>query len=249
MKTAERIQKILAREGLGSRREIEKWIGQGQITVNGAIAELGDKIDGSEKITINGKPIRIKQTKLDEIKVLIVNKPEGVIVTKSDPEHRKTLYELFPRSIQKKWITIGRLDINTSGLILLTTSGDLAHRLMHPSYEIEREYAVRVFGNVTPEKIAQLKSGVELDDGLALFNDIVESGGEGKNTWYHVLLKEGKNREVRRLWEAVGLTVSRLTRVRYGPIVLPSYLKTGQWQYLKEKQVNQLLEVTQLMSR
>ena len=238
---AERLQKFLARMGLGSRRQIEDWIRQGRITVNGALAQLGASVNGAEKIAIDGKLIQVRPFG-QRRRVLAYYKPVGEIASRSDPEGRTTIFEHLPPLHDGRWIVVGRLDLNTQGLLLLTNDGELAHRLMHPSSQIEREYAVRVLGEVTPEMLKQLREGVLLEDGRAHFDDIREAGGEGANHWYHVILREGRNREVRRLWEALGVTVSRLTRVRFGPVTLRRGLHPGRWDELDETQMTELLQ-------
>ncbi len=237
----ERLQKIIARAGYGSRREVEKWIELGRIKVNGRVATLGDQIDpaGNDKITLDNKPLR-KLNVTPRLRVIAYNKPLGEVCTRHDPEGRPTIFDALPKLGTGRWIAIGRLDINTSGLLLFTTDGELANRLMHPSTEVEREYAVRVRGEASPEVFKQLQTGVELEDGPAHFDNILDSGGQGSNHWYHVILREGRNREVRRLWEAVGFTVSRLIRIRYGSIELKRYLRLGKWKDLEEKDIQQL---------
>jgi len=235
----ERIQKVMAQAGVGSRRQIESWIREGRINVDGKPAEIGQLITREQRFTLNGKPLRLRQKA--PTRVIILNKPEGTICSRIDPEHSKTVFELLPRTKHDRWVLVGRLDINTSGLLLVTNNGELANRLMHPSSEIEREYAVRVLGEATPEQLQQLLDGIELEDGLASFLSIGEAEGSGRNHWYHVVLKEGRNREVRRLWEAAGLKVSRLIRVRYGMIALPRLLR-GQYKDLPEKQVTALMQ-------
>jgi 23S rRNA pseudouridine2605 synthase len=237
----ERLQKVLARAGFASRREIERWIEQGRIFVNDKPAELGQQVwPGKDKIKVNGKLVPVSRLKPKQSQVLIYNKPVGEVCTRKDPENRKTVFQQLPRVRSGRWVSVGRLDINTAGLILFTTDGELANQLMHPSFAIEREYAVRVLGEVTDEVIEQLKTGVLLEDGVAKFEGIRFQGGAGANQWYHVVIKEGRNREVRRLWEAVGLTVSRLQRVRYGNVALPPRLRTGQWAYLEDAEVRAL---------
>jgi len=235
----ERIQKVMAQAGVGSRRQIESWVKEGRITVDGETAVIGQLITREQRFTLNGKPLRLRDKA--PTRVLILNKPEGAICSRDDPEHNKTVFDLLPRAKHDRWVLVGRLDINTSGLLLVTNNGELANRLMHPSSEIEREYAVRVLGEATAEQIEQLIEGVELEDGHAAFLSISEAEGTGSNRWYHVVLKEGKNREVRRLWDAVGLKVSRLIRIRYGMIGLPRLLR-GQHKELPEKQVTQLMQ-------
>lgn len=234
----ERLQKLLARQGLGSRREIECWIVSGRVTINGDKAMLGAKITGTEEIRLDGRYVKYQMARV--CRVLAYNKPEGEVCTRHDTDKRPTVFDHLPKLKGQRWISVGRLDINTSGLLLFTTDGELASRLMHPSRQIEREYAVRVFGDVTPEKINHLFNGVELEDGLARFTDIVDSGGEGRNRWFHVCLRGGRNREVRRLWESQKLAVNRLKRVRYGSIIIPDHLRQGQWQELDQSTVDSL---------
>ena len=226
----ERIQKVMAQAGVGSRRQIESWIKEGRISVDGKPAEIGQLITREQRFTLNGKPLRLRQKA--PTRVLILNKPEGTICSRNDPEHNKTVFELLPRAKHDRWVLVGRLDLNTSGLLLATNNGDLANRLMHPSSEIEREYAVRVLGEATPEQIQQLLDGIELEDGPAAFVSISEAEGSGSNRWYHVVLLEGKNREIRRLFEHFGFMVSRLKRVRFGPVLLPSRLARGRYDNL-----------------
>jgi 23S rRNA pseudouridine2605 synthase len=235
----ERIQKYLANQGAGSRRQIDALLQQGRISVNGKVAKPGDQIDGREKIAIDGKLLRL-QRHTAKPKILMYHKPVGEVCTRSDPEGRDTVYQNLPGLNQGRWVGIGRLDINTSGLLLFTNDGALANRLMHPSYEVEREYAVRVHGAVSPEMLQQLRDGIELEDGPAHFDEILDAGGSGSNHWYHVVLKEGRNREVRRLWEAVGVEVSRLVRVRYDQFKLPKWLKPGKYRYLDEDVVGRV---------
>ncbi len=237
----ERIQKVLANQGVGSRRQIDAMLQQGRITVNGKTAKPGDQLKGGEKIAIDGKPVRLSRHQLKP-KLLMYHKPVGVVSTRSDPEGRPTVFTQLPGLPQGRWIGIGRLDINTSGLLLFTNHGDLANRLMHPSFELEREYAVRVRGDVTQQKLEALTSGIELEDGVARFDQVVDAGGQGTNHWYHVILHEGKNREVRRLWEAVDVEVSRLIRVRYHQFNLPKWLKPGKSRFLDDAVVEQLFK-------
>ncbi len=237
-----RLQKALANAGLGSRREIERWIEAGEVVVNGKTASLGDRVTPDDRIVARGKKVGSFRLKEQEHRVIIYNKPEGELVTRSDPEGRPTVFAHLPKLRPGRWVSVGRLDINTSGLMLFTTDGELANKLMHPSQQIEREYAVRVHGGVTDEKLEQLVNGVDLEDGPARFEDIVASGGEGSNTWFHVVIMEGRNREVRRLWEAVDLRVSRLKRVRYGSVILDSSLAVGQYRDLDETELQGLLK-------
>ena len=222
----ERVQKALARMGFGSRRGIERLIGEGQIRINGQLAKLGDHVNEGDKVNIGNRRTVIK-SEVNRIRVLLYNKPEGEICTQKDEQGRKTVFQSISRLKDGRWISVGRLDINSSGLLLFTNYGELANHLMHPSSEIEREYAVRVHGQVTQDTIKQLLKGVELEDGFMKFDQIIDGGGQGSNHWYHVILKEGKNREVRRLWQSQDVRVSRLTRVRYGNLVLPRDLKVG----------------------
>lgn len=237
---AERIQKLLASAGVASRREAERMIEQNRVSVNGKIVKLGDKAELTDTLRVDGKIIRLNRRPDAKHRVLVYHKPEGQICTRSDPEGRPTIYDQLPRLRSGRWIAVGRLDINTSGLILLTTDGELANRLMHPSHEVEREYAVRVLGEVTEATLRKLRKGVELEDGMAKFNSIRDAGGQGANHWYHVTLNEGRNREVRRLWESQEIRVSRLSRVRYGPIMLRRGLKPGGWDELERTDINTL---------
>ncbi len=239
---SEKLQKILARAGQGSRREIEAIIRQGRISVDGKIATLGDRIDirESTQIRLNGHPVSVKKLQETVCRVLAYYKPEGELCTRYDLQGRPTVFERLPPLSGARWVAVGRLDINTSGLLLFTTDGELANRLMHPSHGIEREYAVRVLGQIDDEKIKQLKQGIQLEDGQAAFRTISWLGGKGINQWYRVTLTEGRNREVRRLWEAVGMKVSRLIRVRYGDITLSKNRMRGSWMELSLQEVNWL---------
>jgi 23S rRNA pseudouridine2605 synthase len=235
-----KLQKALADAGRGSRREIEAWIEEGRVTVNGEAAHVGQRVSVADKVKVDGRLVQLKAG-LDRLpRILLYHKPEGEIVSRDDPEGRPTVFEKLPRIHNGRWIAIGRLDFNSCGLMLFSSSGELANRLMHPRYGLEREYAVRVLGQPDAEALERLQQGVELEDGLARFNRFEEAGGEGANRWYNVTLSEGRNREVRRMFEAVGLTVSRLMRVRYGPVVLPGHLKRGQWHELDEREVRTL---------
>jgi 23S rRNA pseudouridine2605 synthase len=229
-----RLQKVLADVGLGSRREIEGWIRNGRVRINGKIAKLGDRVIPVDHVRIDGTEVKRPMARRRELRVIAYNKPEGELVTRHDPQGRRTVFDRLPRLAAGRWIPVGRLDINTSGLLLLTNDGELANRLMHPSRRVEREYAVRILGEVPEEALMRLTRGIELEDGPARFEEIVESGGEGANRWLHVLLREGRNREVRRLWEAAGCRVSRLIRVRFGNIVLGPRLFAGHWRTLTE---------------
>ncbi|KPA88641.1 MULTISPECIES: 23S rRNA pseudouridine(2605) synthase RluB [Pseudomonas] len=235
----EKLQKVLARIGVGSRRDVEGWISQGRIKVNGSEATLGQRVDLHDAITIDGKVIKREEAAESVRRVIMYNKPDGEICTRDDPEGRPTVFDKLPRPKDGRWINIGRLDINTTGLLMFTTDGELANRLMHPSYEMDREYAVRVRGEVDDEMIERLKAGVMLEDGPAKFTDIQQApGGEGFNHWYHCVVMEGRNREVRRLWESQGLVVSRLKRVRFGPVFLNSDLPMGRWREMSQSEVD-----------
>ncbi|HDZ39844.1 MAG TPA: 23S rRNA pseudouridine(2605) synthase RluB [Marinobacter sp.] len=242
----ERIQKLLARAGIGSRREIEGWMETGRLTVNGEAATPGQKATVSDRFELDEKRLEVAAAAETVRRVLIYNKPEGEVTTRKDPEGRPTVFDRLPRLKDNRWISIGRLDINTTGLVLFTTDGELANRLMHPSSQIDREYAVRVFGEVDDAMIQRLITGVLLEDGMAKFSDLSPAGGSGINRWFHVTLLEGRNREVRRLWESQGVRVSRLKRVRYGPIFLPSRLTVGKWEELEQKAVDALSETVGL---
>jgi 23S rRNA pseudouridine2605 synthase len=231
------LHKALADAGYGSRRELEEWIVAGRVSVNSQPAHVGQRVGPEDKIRVNGKLVQLKFG-LRAPRVLVYHKPEGEIVSKDDPEGRPSVFAKLPRLKTGRWISIGRLDFNSCGLLLFTNDGSLANRMMHPRYEIEREYAVRILGEATPEMLERLRKGVELEDGLASFSLIVEAGGEGSNRWYRVVLSEGRNREVRRMFEAVGLMVSRLMRVRYGPVHLSPRLKRGQCNDLEPSEAN-----------
>ena len=235
----EKLQKVLARAGIGSRREMERWIEQGRVKVNDNVATLGERVSEKDAIKVDNKFINQKRTQVQQ-RVIVYHKPVGEVCTRDDPEGRKTIFSNLPKLSSGRWISVGRLDLNTSGLLLLTTDGELANKLMHPSGEIEREYAVRVLGDVSPEIIQQLKKNVPLEDGDAHFSDVKESGGEGANHWFNVTLKEGRNREVRRLWEYFGFAVSRLMRVRYGNIKLERRVRPSKSEDLTEKEMELL---------
>ena len=238
----ERVQKVLARGGLGSRREIEAWIKEGRIRINGVRAQLGDQIAADDRITVDGRRIAPKRLQPPNSQVILYYKPAGEVCTRRDPEGRPTVFRALPRPPQGRWVSVGRLDINTSGLLLLTTDGELANRLLHPSQCLEREYAVRVLGSVAEATLERLQKGVKLEDGLARFTQISEAGGEGANHWYHVVLEEGRKREVRRLWESQGVQVSRLIRIRFGPVTLPPGMRAGHWRWLEPSLLRALLE-------
>ncbi|HEX7047198.1 MAG TPA: pseudouridine synthase [Gammaproteobacteria bacterium] len=238
----ERLQKVLATAGVTSRRQIEEWIRAGRVNVNGVPAELGMKVTAGDRVEVDGRQIHLEKRLDQSPRVLAYNKPEGMITTRYDPEGRPTVFDDLPVLTRGRWIAVGRLDINTSGLLLFTNDGALADRLMHPSSEISREYACRVLGEVTDAALAKLKKGVALDDGIARFETIEIAGGEGANQWFHVTLKEGRNREVRRLWESQDLKVSRLIRLRFGPIRLDRYLMRGKHRNLKPGEMRALYD-------
>lgn len=235
----ERIQKILAAAGWGSRRELERLIAEGQIQLNERPAQLGDRARPGDRLRWGRRLFEVRESAEAKVptRVIAYYKPEGELVTRKDPEGRKTVFGSLPHPRSGRWVAVGRLDINSAGLLLLTTDGELANGLMHPSMQVEREYAVRVLGQVTEGMLRKLSEGVELEDGTARFEAISEAGGSGANRWYHVVLAEGRNREVRRMWEAVGAKVNRLIRVRYGPIVLGAYPRMGQWRELDKTEI------------
>lgn len=237
----EKIQKVLAHAGLASRRQIEVWLREGRIHVNGEIAKLGDRITTQAKVRIDGRDIPLIKSTNQRTRVLLYHKPEGEICSRNDPENRPTVFDRLPLLRNGRWISVGRLDFNTSGVLLLTNDGELAHQLMHPSKEIEREYAVRVQGQVSPAMLKNLKEGVPLEGIPAHFDAITDAGGEGSNHWYHVLVKEGRNRVVRKLWESQGVKVSRLIRIRFDSITLPRVLRRGRWMELEKETVTELL--------
>jgi 23S rRNA pseudouridine2605 synthase len=237
----QRLHKLMALAGLGSRRDMEELIASGRVTVNGLPAKQGQGVTQYDIVRLDSRPLKLPfEAELPQI--LIYHKPEGEIVSQDDPEGRASVFDKLPRIKQGKWIAIGRLDMNTSGLLIFTNSGELANRFMHPRYEVEREYAVRIFGELTEGQMLQLTQGIELEDGPAAFDSISPQGGEGANHWYQVVIKEGRNREVRRLFEAFQLPVSRLMRVRFGPVNLPPRVKRGTMLKLEQKQVVELLE-------
>ncbi len=237
---SEKLQKVLARAGLGSRRELEVWISDGRISVDGKKATLGDRVTEDAKIRVDGIALVLKKESEIRRRVLVYNKPVGELCTRKDPENRPTVFDRLPNLRQGRWVAIGRLDYNTCGLLLFTNDGELANRMMHPSSTIEREYAVRVHGGVSDQTIDNLRNGVMLDDGMASFDTIKAAGGEATNQWFHVTLKEGRNREVRRLWESQDVEVSRLIRVRYGVVELPRSLYRGTWSEMEDAQINKL---------
>jgi len=245
----EKLQKVLARAGFGSRREIETWIEQGRIRINQSIATIGDRVNEHDKICVDGSLISHQRLYSNKNRILIYNKDAGTVCSRSDPEGRNTIFKDLPKTRHARWISVGRLDITTMGLLIITTDGELANRLMHPSYEIPREYMARVLGEVDEAMIQSLMKGVELEDGLAHFDSIIEVGdrsGRGANHWYRVVIKEGRNREVRRLWESQGVRVSRLSRIRYGPVTLPRRLRRGHWCEMEPTEVSQLYKLVEL---
>ncbi len=239
----QRLQKFMAECGIGSRRSCEGLIEAGRVRVNGKTATLGMKVSPNDQVMVNG---RLVKSKSSASRVLLYYKPEGEVTTRDDPEGRPTVFRNLPRLSTGRWIAVGRLDINTSGLLLFTNDGELANRLMHPSFEVEREYAVRVLGKVTDALRQRLLDGVKLDDGVAAFTKIEEAGGDGANRWFHVVLKRGRNREVRRLWESQGVKVSRLIRIRYANIKLPSNLRKGNIEELGQPALQKLYDLTRL---
>lgn len=240
MRGTYKLQKVLADAGLGSRRKMEELVRAGEVTVNGVAAGIGTRVGPHDLIRIQGKPLkRARQQRLP--RVLLYNKPEGEIVSRSDPAGRPSVFERLPPVRGAKWLTIGRLDFNTSGLLILTTSGELANRMMHPRYALEREYAVRVLGRLTPEELARLASGVRLEDGVARCDRIRDAGGEGANHWYHLVIREGRKRVVRRMFAVLGHAVSRLIRVRFGPVSLPRQLRRGRCMELAPRETQKLL--------
>lgn len=247
----ERIQKALARQGLGSRRQIESWIKDGLITLNGNPVGLGQQVETGDVAMYSGRKIIIRDDEQTLPRVLMYHKPEGEVCSRSDPEGRPTIFDHLPGLKHSRWVAVGRLDINTSGLILLTDNGDLANKLMHPSSQLQREYAVRVMGKASPEQLKKLTHGVKLEDGMARFEDIMERQPDneltgktaGFNRWYHVVLMEGRNREVRRMWEAVDLKVSRLMRVRYGSVMMSKSLRPGKFKELEPEEIRELAQL------
>ena len=243
---AERLQKFLAQAGYGSRREIENWIRDGRISVNDKPAELGVSVSATDRIRIDGRLIAAASPVSRPPRTMAYHKPAGELTTRKDAEGRPTVFDNLPKLRNGRWISVGRLDFNTAGLLLVTTDGELAHRLMHPSWQIEREYAVRILGAVDDAILQRLQEGVMLEDGMAAFASIRDAGGQGINHWYHVTVREGRNREVRRLWESQGLQVSRLIRIRFGPVELPRSLRAGRFQDLTPQELAALYAAVKL---
>lgn len=247
---SEKLQKILAAAGLGSRRELERWIVDGRVSVNGSIATLGDRAEATDRIMVDGRPV--KTNKSESPRVLMYSKPEGEVCATSDPDGRPTVFDALPKINSGRWIAIGRLDINTSGLLLFTNHGELANRLMHPSYEVKREYLARIHGDVDQKMLNNLMDGVVLDDGLAKFQTVKAQHSKSpeertsSNQWFRCVLAEGRTREVRRLWESQDVEVSRLKRISYGPIELPSFIRRSEFIELEPKQVSSLFKAVDL---
>ncbi|MGH8578641.1 MAG: pseudouridine synthase [Gammaproteobacteria bacterium] len=241
----ERLQKLLARAGLGSRRALERWIQAGRVTVNGRIAHLGDSASAGDRIRVDGKLLARRLLRTQAVRVLAYHKPAGLVSSRVRQSGCASVYEQLPPLPGGRWLGIGRLDIDTSGLMLFTNNGELAYRLMHPTRRIEREYAVRVWGEVSDQTVGQLLIGIELAEGIARFEGIRYAGGTGRNQWFHCMLSEGRNREVRRLWGSQGCTVSRLIRVRYGPVALEKALRRGRCRELSADEVAKLLALAE----
>ena len=246
--STEKLQKVLARAGYGSRRALERWITDGRISVNGKRALPGMRVGARDNVLVDGKRLSREARRRQPVRVLRYHKPVGELCSRSRDQGRSTVFDHLPRIKSGRWIVVGRLDINSSGLLLFTNDGELVHRLMHPSSELQREYAVRVHGAVSDRALSRLRRGVRLSDGPAKFESIVDKGGQGANHWYHVTLHEGRNREVRRLWESQHIEVSRLIRVQFGPVSLPRRLARGRWEELSERQTSALLEAAGLDS-
>lgn len=243
----ERVQKVLARGGMGSRREIERWIDEGRIKINGVVVTQGTRLKFGDKLQLNDRMVNWEKFSVQQpTRVLLYHKAVDEVVTRNDPENRPVIFKNLPELQHERWIAVGRLDINTSGLLLVTNNGELANRLMHPKSHVEREYAVRILGHVSEATVNTLTTGVMLEDGMAKFDEIHFMGGEGANKWYNVIVSEGRNRLVRRLWESQQLTVSRLIRVRYGEIVLPDGLKTSRYYELTAQELDVLFDLVDL---
>jgi 23S rRNA pseudouridine2605 synthase len=236
----QKLHKILAQAGLGSRRTMEEWIRAGRVSVNGAAAGIGTRVTSRDVIRVGRRVVRWPAPQRLP-RIVLYHKPEGEIVSRDDPQERSSVFDGMPRIRGGKWLAVGRLDYNTGGLLVFTTSGELANRMMHPRFGLEREYAVRLLGQLSPDRIDQLRTGVELDDGVARCLAVEDGGGEGRNHWYRIVLAEGRNRIVRRMFEALGMTVSRLMRVRFGSLRLPPRLKRGQWREMAPEEVGEFL--------
>lgn len=237
---SEKLQKVLARAGLGSRRQLEGWIRDGRIQLNGRIASLGDRVEAGDRISVDGRKFNHNPKTRPRCRVLLYNKPDHEVCTRSDPQGRPTVFDRLPPLRNSRWVAVGRLDLNTSGLLLFTNDGELANQLMHPASGIDREYAVRVLGKVSETMLHNMLNGVEIDGQFCRFSDIRHFGGEGVNQWYHVVLMAGRNREVRRLWQSQGVQVSRLKRVRFGPVFIPSSVKMGRFHELEQAEIDEL---------